>query len=125
MIKVVQPPHKEDEIPVVGKWLYEGLRAIGIELDIQGFLVAWTAGSTKMIVETDAGNKIISGALMTVGKKWTDSRESATILVLMGNRAKMLEYCTNLAVAFNMGYLAYEAEEGEPGVLSRVHRIDL
>jgi hypothetical protein len=125
MIKVVQPPQKEDDIPVVGKWLYEGLLALDITLDIQGFLMAWTSGGTKMIVETDTDNKIISAALMTVGRKWTDSRESATVLIIRGDRSKMIDYCTNLATAFNMGYLAYEAEEGEPGELSRVHRIDL
>jgi hypothetical protein len=125
MIKIVQPPQAEAEIPVVGKWLYEGIKALGISLDLEGFLIAWTGGSTKMVVETDADNKIISAALLTIGKKWTDSRESAMILAMQGNREKLIEYCTNIATAFNMGYLAYEALEHEPGVLSRVHRIDM
>jgi hypothetical protein len=125
MLKVVQPPQKDDEIPVVGKWLYEGIKALGIELDLEGFLLVWTGGTTKMIVEVDADNKIISAALLALGKKWTDSRQSASILALAGDRKKLIEYCTNLAVAFNVEYLAYEALEGEPGVLSRVHRIDV
>jgi hypothetical protein len=125
MIKVIQPPQEEAKIPEVGRWLYEGIKALGIELDIEGFVLAWTGGATKMIVEVDADNKIVSAALMTIGKKWIDSRESAMILSLKGNREKLIDYCTNLATAFNMGYLAYEAEEHEPGVLSRVHRIDL
>jgi hypothetical protein len=125
MIKVIQPPVDEAKIPEIGRWLYEGLKALGIELDLEGFVIAWTGGSTKMIVETNAENKIVSAALLTIGKKWIDSRESAMILSLKGDRAKLIEYCTNLATAFNMGYLAYEAEEHEPGVLSRVHRIDL
>jgi hypothetical protein len=125
MIKIVQPPQAEAELPVVGKWLYEGIKALGISLDLEGFLIAWTGGSTKMVVETDADNKITSAALLTIGKKWTDSRESAMILAMQGNREKLIEYCTNIATAFNMGYLAYEALEHEPGVLSRVHRIDM
>lgn len=125
MIKVIQPPQDESALPTTGKWLFEGIKALGIALDIEGFLIAWTGGGTKMIVEVDADNKIVSAALLTIGKKWTDSRESAMILALEGNRDKMIEYCTNLATAFNMGYLAYEAQEHEPGVLSRVHRIDL
>jgi hypothetical protein len=125
MIKVIQPPQDETKIPELGRWLYEGLKALDINLDIEGFVIAWTGGSTKMVVETDAENKIISAALLTIGKKWTDSRESAMILDIRGDRAKMIEYCTNLATAFNMGYMAYEAQEHEPGVLSRVHRIDL
>lgn len=125
MIKVVQPPQNEAEMPVTGKWLYEGIKALGVTLDLEGFLLAWTSGQTKMIVEVDAENKIIGTALLTIGKKWTDSRESAMILDMRGNREKLIEYCTNIATAFNMGYLAYEAQEHEPGVLSRVHRIDL
>jgi hypothetical protein len=125
MIKIVQPPQAEAEMPIVGKWLYEGIKALGISLDLEGFLIAWTGGSTKMVIETDADNKIVSAALLTIGKKWTDSRESAMILAMQGNREKLIEYCTNIATAFNMGYLAYEALEHEPGVLSRVHRIDM
>lgn len=125
MIKIVQPPQAEAEIPVVGKWLYEGIKDLGIGLDLEGFLIAWTGGSTKMVVETDTENKIIGAALLTIGKKWTDSRESAMILDIKGDRDKLIAYCTNIATAFNMGYLAYEALEHEPGVLSRVHRIDL
>jgi hypothetical protein len=125
MLKVVQPPQKEEDLPTVGKWLYEGIRALGIELDIEGFLLVWTGGTTKMIVETDVDNKIVSAALLTIGKKWTDSRQSASILAMQGDRKKLIEYCTNLATAFNVEYLAYEALEDEPGVLSRVHRIDM
>jgi sugar (pentulose or hexulose) kinase len=125
MIKVIQPPQNEADMPVTGKWLFEGVKALGIALDLEGFLLSWTGGGTKMIVEVDAENKIVGAALLTIGKKWTDSRESAMVLAMEGNRAKLIEYCTNLATAFNMGYLAYEAQEHEPGVLSRVHRIDL
>jgi hypothetical protein len=125
MLKVVQPPQKEEDLPAVGKWLYEGIKALGIELDLEGFLLVWTGGTTKMVVDTDADNKIISAALLALGKKWTDSRQSATILALAGDRAKLIDYCVNLATAFNVEYLAYEALEDEPGVLSRVHRIDI
>jgi hypothetical protein len=122
-MKIVQPPVDQDKLPEVGKWLYEGMKAVGIDLDLEGFLMAWTSGSTKMVVDTDADNKIVGAALLTIGKKWTDSRESATILDLKGDRAKLVEYCCNIATAFNMAYLVYEAKEDEPGELSRVHKI--
>jgi hypothetical protein len=125
MIKVVQPSKIEAELPVLGKWLFEGIKAIGINLDLEGFLISWTAGTTKMVVDVDADNKIVGAALLAIGKKWTDSSDSAMILELRGDRAKLIEYCINLATAFNMSYLAYEALENEPGVLARVHKVDL
>lgn len=124
-MKVVQPPKEDPALVTTGKWLYEGLNALGMTLDLQGFLIAWTGGNTKMVVETDADNKIISGALVVIGTKWMAEGSSATILDMRGDRAKLLEYITNLSTAFNLSHVDYEALEGEPGELSRVHRITL
>ena len=125
MIKVVQIPKEEAKQAEVGKWLYEGYRTLGMLLDLEGFLLAWANDSTKMVVDVDADNKITSGALLVIGKKWSDDDPSATILEQRGDRSVIIPYCINIATAFGVRHMYFEALEGEPGVLERVHKVVL
>lgn len=126
-MKVVQPPVSEEALQKTAKWLFEGLNAIGFNLELEGFLLAWTGTSTKFIVDTDSNNVITSAAIIAFGKKWTDSENSATVIGMFGpNRLGLLSYIGEVCNILRVGLLFYVAEsEDEPGELVRMHKLEL
>ena len=125
-MKVVNPPKDETQLAETGKWLYAGLAALGIKMNPEGFVLAWTGGASKVIVETDSDNKITSAALLAVGQKWTNSEQSATLLEMAGDRKRILDYCLDLANAFGATHLYYDSEnDSEPGELTGVRCVTL
>jgi hypothetical protein len=110
------PKKTDDEIRKEVAWLHEGFEKLGIKVEREGFVQAWVTGDCKMIIEAgEVGTPITSAAILAHGKKWTDSTMSATILELAGDRKKIVEYCCNLATAFQCTQLFYEALPDEPG----------
>lgn len=95
---VVQPPKGEVEMTATAKELLSAAAELGIQLDVKGFMFAWVNG-TRPIIERDAANKIISMALMAVGKRWTHDDMTATVLRLEGNREPMIEFMQQIASA--------------------------
>lgn len=95
---VVQPPKDENEFAELGKQLVEAGRALGMQLEAEGFLFAWIGGTRVLIEKTEAG-EIVSMALVTIGKRWTHNDTTATVLLMEGNREPMLEFVKQIASA--------------------------
>lgn len=124
-MRVIQPPKDETQLGETLKWLLGGLKALGMELDPEGTILSWTSGYCKVIIDAvKVGDPIKSAGLLVIGKKWTASGTTASLLELRGDRKAVIEYAVNLASAFGAERVHYEAEsEDEPGVLRRMHEI--
>lgn len=95
---VVQPPKDETEFAELGKRLVEAGRALGMQLEAEGFLFSWIGGTRVLVEKTEAG-EIVSMALVTIGKRWTHNDTTATVLLMEGNREQMLEFVKQIASA--------------------------
>jgi len=124
-MRVIQPPKDEAQLGDTIKWLMDGLKALGMELDPEGLLLSWTSGYCKVIIDAvKVGDPIQSAGLLVIGKKWTTSGTTASLLELRGDRKAVIEYSVNLASAFGAERVLYEADSAdEPGVLHRMHEI--
>ena len=69
---VVQPPKDETEFAELGKQLVEAGRALGMQLEAEGFLFSWIGGTRVLVEKTETG-EIVSMALVTIGKRWTQT----------------------------------------------------
>lgn len=95
---VVQPPKDETEFAELGKQLVEAGRALGMQLEAEGFLFSWIGGTRVLVEKTETG-EIVSMALVTIGKRWTHNDTTATVLLMEGNREPMLEFVKQIASA--------------------------
>lgn len=95
---VVPPPKDETEFAETGKQLVEAGRALGMQLEAEGFLFSWIGG-TRVLIERAESGEIVSMALVTIGKRWTHNDTTATVLLMEGNREPMLEFVKQIAAA--------------------------
>lgn len=95
---VVPPPKDETEFAELGKQLVEAGRALGMQLEAEGFLFSWIGGTRVLVEKTETG-EIVSMALVTIGKRWTHNDTTATVLLMEGNREPMLEFVKQIASA--------------------------
>lgn len=94
----------------IAKPIVSSAEALGIKLDVPGFLYAWING-TRVLVEKDAEGKIIGMAFVAVGRKWVSHDDSATVLEIKGeNRDGMIEFAKAIAGAVGARYLYMEAQ---------------
>ena len=107
---VVQPPADEAAYNKVGVELFQASRDLGLTLDAQGFLFAWTSG-TRVIVERDTEGNVIGMVLMAVGQRWVANDHTASIMAVEGNRDALLEYARNIAAALGATSLFIEDVE--------------
>lgn len=105
---VLQPPKDEAQFAELGKEIYAAAKAFGMTMEAEGFLLAWVGG-TRVIVERIDG-KIASLALVTIGKRWTYSDFTATVLFYHGSD-QMLEFIKQIAAALGASALFHEARE--------------
>lgn len=108
---VEQPPKADEQLAEKGKEIFEAAKRLGLDLDVQGFLMSWVGG-TRVIVERDTSGTIVSLAFLAVGKRWLHDDFTATVLDLRGNREPMLCFIRTIANA--LGATALFTEEPEP-----------
>lgn len=77
--QVVQPPAADDAFAAVGKELYDASVALGMTMDVEGFLLAWVKG-TRVVVEKDREGQVVGMALVAVGKQWVTGKQTASVL---------------------------------------------
>lgn len=109
---VIQPPADESAFGKSGVELFEASVKLGLELDAQGFLYAWSSG-TRVVVERDEEGTIIGILLMAVGQRWVAKDFTASVMVVVGNREPLLEYSRNIASALGATSMYVEQEETE------------
>lgn len=106
---VIQPPKDETAFTDTGKEIHAAAKKFGLNLDVEGFLFAWTSG-TRVAVERNAEGEIISLAMVAVGKRWVTSDFTASVLELQGNREGMLEFLKVICNALGATSLFVEEE---------------
>lgn len=103
---VVPPPKDTDKFAEVGKQIVEAALSLGINLDTEGFLYTWLAG-TRVLIQRD-GDKIVSMALMVSGRRWVSSDDKATVLAYAGDKEGILGFSKTIAEAMGASALIYE-----------------
>ena len=107
---VLQPPKDESLFTELGKEIYLAAKGFGLELDIEGFLLAWVNG-TRVVVERSGKENTITGLiLVTVGKRWVHNDFTATVLFHHGDQA-LLEFTKQICSA--LGATALYVDTGE------------
>lgn len=107
---VVQPPKDEEQFAEVGKELYYAGVKLGLTLDVEGFLNAWASG-TRVIVERDDSDEIVSMAFVACGRRWVRSDFTASLLDIRGNVDATLEFVKTVCNALGATHLFYEEPE--------------
>lgn len=96
---VVPPPKEEKALAETGKELVQAAFNLGANIQPEGFLYAWVGG-TRAIVERDESGKIITLAMMQVGKRWVENDLTGTVLILEGaNQEPMVEFLKSICAA--------------------------
>lgn len=107
MITIEAPPKDQEKFNALGMELIMSGKELGINLDPEGFMLAWMGGVRVLIERNDEG-KIISMLLLAAGERWTHSDVKATILANEGNQDKMFEFAKTIAIAAGAETLIYE-----------------
>lgn len=96
------------QLAEVAKPVWSAAERLGFTLDVPGFLYAWLGG-TRVMVEKDEQGEIITMGFLAVGKKWTNSDDSATLLENKGaNPEAMMEFAKQIASAVGARIMFYE-----------------
>lgn len=106
---VVQPPKDEAAFAKVGQELVLAAKNLGLNLDTEGFLFSWTSG-TRVVVQRDSADAIVSFALVTIGKRWVHSDFTASVLEIRGNREPTLNFIKTISNALGATSLFIEEE---------------
>jgi hypothetical protein len=102
---VVPPPKDEKLLAEVGKELVQAAFNLGANIQPEGFLFAWVGG-TRAIVERDPAGKIITLAMMQVGKRWVENDLTGTVLILEGaNQDAMVEFLKSICAAMGASHM--------------------
>lgn len=121
----ITPPKDEKQLQTTAFEIVFACKMLGVEVDIQRFLLAWSDG-LRVLLERDANDKIISFAFLISGTKWYDPTKTATILSMAGNKDKMIEYAKNVCSILGAEYLIYSdgtGEEVEGGMRMNTYRM--
>lgn len=118
--RVIQPPSDQTQFTAEGKRLYEAAKALGIELDAEGFLYSWVEGVRVVVEEVDG--EIKGFIMLAAGKRWTHSDSTATILVMetTGDEEGLLEFVKQIASALGATEL-FKQEKGFKQVGNEKH----
>lgn len=118
--RVIQPPSDQTQFTAEGKRLYEAAKALGIELDAEGFLYSWVEGVRVVVEEVDG--EIKGFIMLAAGKRWTHSDSTATILVMetIGDEEGLLEFVKQIASALGATEL-FKQEKGFKQVGNEKH----
>lgn len=105
--QVIQPPKDETVLAETGKEIVQAGRALGMHLDAEGFLYAWVQG-LRVIVERNEANAIVSMAMLTVGKRWTNQDVTGSILAIAGDREPLIEFIKQVCASHGASTLFVE-----------------
>lgn len=106
--KILKVPHEQDAMAELGLKIVMAAESMGSRLDHKGFLQAWLT-NTKVLAEVDDDDNIKALAFVVTGRKWFDSYDTATLLLLLGDSPdQMMSYVKNVASASGAHSLIYD-----------------
>lgn len=108
-MNVESPPRDQEKFGELGKELAEASKALGMNLHVEGFLLAWASG-VRVLTERDSNGAIVSMLLMAAGERWVYSDVKATVLMVKGDVPKMMNFARTIAKAIGATGLLYEED---------------
>lgn len=111
-LNVETPPKDEKAFTELGRDLLEAAIKLGLNVDPEGFLYAWAGGTRVLVDRDDESGEITSILLMAAGKRWLDSATKASVMLVAGDREKMLKFAHTIAKG--IGAVSIYVEEEEP-----------
>lgn len=109
-IDVVMPPRENDlELVEKAKEILFAATDLGMNINVEGFIMAWASG-TKVVVEYDDDEKIVSVGIITIGKRWTNNDVSAHVLTMAGNKDKLIDYFIKMCQISDATSLFYQED---------------
>lgn len=114
-IEVMAPPGDEDAVAQMGADIVNGAKAIGLELDYKGFLMAWIGSGVRVIAAKEE-DQIVGLLLLAVGQRWLHNDFSSSVLALHGEgKDALLDFAMNIARAMGADKIFYELPGSTPG----------
>jgi hypothetical protein len=93
--------------------LLKAANALKIDIEPQGFAMAWLSDSTRIILATE-GDQPVGMGIMAYGRRYYDSDVSASMLVAAGPARKdVLRFAFDMAKILGAHKFYYEAEPGD------------
>lgn len=108
-IEVLAPVGDDNKIAEIGAEIIKAGKALGLELDYQGFLMAWVGTGVRVFVARDDSNMIVGILLLAIGERWLHKDYSASVLAVYGQyEDELLDYGKNVAKAIGATKMYYE-----------------
>ena len=113
-ITPILPSKNKEDIEAAVKKIFAAVKALGIEVDPDGFVRAWLSDSTRVVVAFD-GDTPTGLATMAYGRRYHDHRFTASVIFAHGPaRNEMLLYMKDMAVVLGAEMFIYEVEGEDP-----------
>lgn len=112
-ITPVLPPKNEDGVKAALEKLLSAAKAVGVPLELDGFVRSWLSDGTRVVVAYE-GDTPTGFGIMAFGRRFFDEAFTASVIVAAGkDRAAMLEFMLDMARVLGATRLFYEAEDGD------------
>jgi len=113
MPKIVpfMPSSDVEKVKLDAVKLIEAASAVGVSMDLQGFVTSWLSDSVRVVVAYEE-DKVTGFGLMSSGRRYFDDKLTASILVAQGPARKdVLQYLLEMARILGAQLLFYEGTE--------------
>lgn len=107
--EIVNKPDDEQTAIEVAKELVNAAVELEMNIDVHGFVYAW-AGGTKVVIERNSEDKIVSMGFLAGGDRWTDNDTTAHVLKMAGDRKGLLEFFKVICKAIGAKSLFYQED---------------
>ena len=125
-LETIAPPGSEEAVAEQGAELVRAGKALGLDLEYQGFLMAWIGTGVRVFVARGEDKAIEGMLLLAIGERWVSNDFSSSVLALAGeHQEELLGFAINVAKAIVATKLYYElpgAKENEQGITDHIMR---
>lgn len=109
----ILPPSQEDKVKAALDTLHAAATALGLTLDLDGFVRSWLSDNTRVVVAYE-GETPVGFAIMAFGRRYYDANMTASVLLAEGPaRPAVLEFLVDMARMLGVQTLFYEAQDGD------------
>lgn len=111
-LEVISPPGDEKLLAEIGAALVNEAKDLGLNMDYEGFLMAWIGTGVRVIVARESDGSVKGILLLAIGQRWLHNDFSSSVLAINGvYKEEMLEFAVNMAKAIGATKMYVELEE--------------
>ena len=112
-VSLFMPPKSDEAVKQGVVKLLEAARDVGLNLEPQGFAMAWLSDHTRVVLASTDG-KVTGLGILVFGRRYYDEEISATVLVAAGEaRAEVLKFMLDSAKVLGAVEFFYEEAPGD------------